>query len=127
MSTPEVTKSDLFHRAADLLEEFGWCQWAPARDEDDWSCRPTDPGAVRFCLTGAVERAIYDLCGGWEFRDQGPPPQFPNLKARRPGTGDPSPFDPVWNNADGRTRTEVVARLRELAEAAKDRERVVAS
>src|SRR5689334_11279831 len=61
--TETVTEADVLERAADLLEEFGWCQHAPARDEFGLGITPLDRGAVSFCMTGAFERAIFDLTG----------------------------------------------------------------
>lgn len=112
-----VTTKEALHRAADLLEEFGWCQFSPAKDEDGWHCLPCDPEARSFCLTGSVERAIFDLTGH-DIRINGP---YPGIAIRterdRPvGHTGPPKFDPKWNNDSRRTREEVIACLREAAE-----------
>jgi hypothetical protein len=107
-----ATRTEILNRAADLLEEFGWCQWTPALDVDGFTVLPCDEEAVSFCMTGAVERAIFDLCDGWDCRKQG----FPlGWTGRRPRKGARSPLNPAWNNAAERTKAEVVARLRALA------------
>jgi hypothetical protein len=106
-------RTQVLNYAAYLIEEFGWCQFAPARDECGILCMPQDERAVSFCLTGAVERAIFDLMDGWDIRASGIPPEIRIRKNNDPGK---SPaLDPNWNNAPERTRDEVVARLRERA------------
>lgn len=114
--TVPVTTREALHRAADLLEEFGWCQFHPAKDDDGWGCLPYDKEARSFCLSGSIERAIFDLTGH-KLRYDGPCPGI-NITSARPGgyKGKPK-FNPKWNNASGRTRAEVVAVLREAAEA----------
>lgn len=112
--TVPVTRREALHRAADLLEEFGWCQWSPARDEDGWNCLPCDRGAQSFCLTGSIERAVFDLTGH-DMRANGPLPGL-SITNTRPSGYTGRSFDPRWNNAPGRTKAEVVALLRERAE-----------
>jgi hypothetical protein len=91
-----VTRRDVLLRAADLLEEFGWCQGEFGSKEDG-----------SFCLYGAVDTAHSDLTGkpGWAPREFG---IF--LHKRLGGCAS-------WNDDPGRTKAEVVARLREAAEA----------
>jgi hypothetical protein len=122
VSVPEIgaveverpTVKDVLVRAADLLEEFGWCQFHPALDADGWSCQPCDSWAMSFCLTGSVERALFDL-SGHNPREEGWPAWF-RLSTRPKRKGQKPLLTPEWNNAAERTKAEVVARLREAAE-----------
>ena len=109
--TKEPTKRDVLHRAADLLEEFGWCQGIGGM-----------PGSSRhegrFCYLGAVARASYDF--GAEpsldpYRDAAEVLGLIYDWGRR-GCAVAKTFD--WNDDTARTRQEVVARLRAEAEAA---------
>jgi hypothetical protein len=105
----EVTTADVLSRAADLLEEFGWCQGALARDENGAAIGNAvmpacvvDPHAISFCYEGALRRAAFDFSGdpdGDLYED-----------AWYAGAGDPS-----WNDKPGRTKSEVVTALREAA------------
>lgn len=99
----EVTAADVLGRAADLLEEFGWCQGAYGSKTY---------GA--FCAMGATMSAARDLgC----FADEGRQREMfhealANLDAATFGnTG-------RWNDVPGRTAGEVVAKLRQAAKAA---------
>lgn len=103
-----VTDADVLERAADLLEEFGWCQGAAARDEAGKSIVGTWERAVSFCHNGAIYRAACDLGvssslfdGRWE---------------RLIGDSDAH----LWNDVPGRTKQEVVARLRDAAATARE-------
>lgn len=95
-----VTRADVLHRAADLLEEFGHTKGALARTDAGDECEPEDTAATSFCVQGALRRANRDL-----------------------GTARYSvPYDVLgvgsaheWNNAPERTKAEVVARLRAAA------------
>lgn len=57
----EVTTSDVLHRAADLIEEFGWCKSVAARDSEGAKVSPLSNRAISFCLAGAITRAAADL------------------------------------------------------------------
>lgn len=110
-----VTTKEVLHRAADLLEEFGW-------SKDDGEIQFSKPGP--FCLATAAQEALRDF--GVErdvfssddvlyglYRALGfAPAATPN--------DDVSPWSvvPKWNDKPGRTKAEVVARLRAAAEAA---------
>jgi len=66
MSRPDilgVPSAKLLRRAAELVEQ-GWCKRAAARDEAGRSVSPLSLSAVRWCLTGAVERARAELVDG---------------------------------------------------------------
>lgn len=100
-----VTTREVLHRAADLLEEFGWCQDALARDdegnESEGNLDLAQPNWTSFCAIGAASRAALDL----------------GTKGCLGVTA--LPFEIIaFNNAPGRTREEVVARIRELADRA---------
>lgn len=109
-----ATDADVLERAADLLEEFGWCRWAGARAEDGQRCWPQDHRAQAFCLAGAITRAAHDFGRptrrvlaephpdyilAWELMDDN------NCHA--------------WNDRGAAGKHEVVARLRSRAERAR--------
>lgn len=94
---PAVTRRDVLHRAADLLEEFGWWQFGYGSKQ-----------AGKFCALGAVDEALRDL--GCEAMSS----SFASMPLYESLNGG-SVVD--WNDAPYRTRAEVVARLREAAEA----------
>jgi hypothetical protein len=100
----EVTVRDVLHRAVDLLEEFGWCQGEnEVRDN-----RP-------FCVGTAIQRAVIDY--GIDWTDVEPH----EWNAYLHSAWDACRFDRdmvQWNDTPGRTKAEVVARLRAAAEAA---------
>jgi hypothetical protein len=103
-----VTGADALHRAADLLEEFGWTSGKLCRDSDGKGLSDArDPSAVSFCVSGAMGRAAMDLGGGTALWDDA----F-RILHQRLGAG------PVeWNDRLGRTKAEVVSALRSAAEA----------
>lgn len=94
------TKCDLLHRAADLLEEFDWCRVS-------WGSKAEG----RFCAHGALMAATADY--GLGFSGDGPYAEAMRAWQQRTGGG-----VLAWNDAPGRTKTEVIAALREAAEAA---------
>jgi hypothetical protein len=105
-TTREVTTREVLHRAADLLEEFGWCQG-----------QLFSRGRRAYCVIGATARAAHDLgyegdwTGGYGFvRDR---VGADLLRAVSGGW-----FSGDWNDEPDRTKAEVVAKLREAAEAA---------
>lgn len=100
VSNPAVTTRDVLHRAADLLEEFGWCQG-----------RNGSRAEGQMCIGGAVREACRDF--GFEY---GTGSAMHHALKNAARAFFPSGA-PVWNDATGRTRAEVVARLREAAEA----------
>ena len=96
---PPITKRDLLHRAADLLEEFEWCQ-------GDWGSKRTG----KFCAHGALINATLDFGLGPNFGD-GSVYEQANLTLRDLTGGILS-----WNDQADRTKAEVIAKLREAAE-----------
>ena len=125
--------STVLERAAQLVEE-GWCQHAPARSWDGQDRDPQvhqDEPLVAWSVVGALEQAASELLA--------PDPHAvldvieAALQALAPGViehaavpprGTPEAFDRLlalvcdWNDAPGRTGSEVVAVLREAAECA---------
>lgn len=86
------TVREVLHRAADLLEEFGWCQNDLGSKEQG-----------EFCALGALDEAGLEL----------------GLPLFVVWPGEWACSDLVnWNNKPGRTKAEVVAKLREAAESA---------
>jgi len=94
----KVTESDVLERAADLLEEFGWCQGKAGSKEEG-----------EFCMFGALITAQDDVKG----------PHRGVYKATRclDDLGGGNFID--WNDAPGRTKAEVVAALRAAAQKAR--------
>lgn len=104
----EVTEADVLHRAADLLEEFGWCQGDDAKDADGRSLiDPTSPRAVSFCVGGAYTRACDDL---------GRDTHALSIMHLKEVLGVSELFVYLWNDRPGRTKQEVVSALRSAAE-----------
>lgn len=102
-----VTTSDVLNRAADLLEEQGWMRGVQGLPHRQWYAgrRPLVP----LCYLGSIVQAGLDL-------GVGPKGGFYFWAANTVG----EPWDAAtrWNDARGRTREEVIARLREAADAA---------
>lgn len=101
-----VTDEEIRRRAADLLEEFGWCQGAFARDPSGSPYFARDKEAVAFCARGALIRAglALGLASNWadlaqaQITEQISAAIFCRLDE--------------WNDDPGRTKAEVVALLR---------------
>jgi hypothetical protein len=104
---PEVTIRERLHRAADLIEEFGWCQGHYRVCEfGHTDCRFHSPEA--FCVYGAYRQSGADLGsgrGGWEELSAG---LWRSDYIRNVA---------CWNDQPGRTKAEVVAALRKAADA----------
>jgi hypothetical protein len=96
----EVTKADVLRRAADLLEEQGWCQGSYGLPFNAWYAgeRPMQP----LCFLGAVVQSA---------RDYGVETGNDFYQWARNYAGESYGF----NDHPGRTKNEVVARLREAA------------
>lgn len=106
----------MLHRAADLLGEFGHSQGFAAFDEEGENIDWRSHSARSFCAAGAISRAAHDL--GFPFipgHDLAPDYGL----ADRLLFGETNDYTATWrwNDARGRTKAEVVARLREAAEA----------
>lgn len=56
-----VTLDDVLIRAADLLEEFGWCKEFAAVDSDGQPAKIHGSSAAAFCAIGAIYRACSEL------------------------------------------------------------------
>jgi len=123
--------SKVLTRTAEHLEQ-GWCQRTFAQDAQGRSVAPVAPDAARWCVEGAVTRALVELCpealttypvkgnglfltaaGGKLYCDSvdrigallfGPPLQITWLKK----VAD-------WNDAACRTDADVVAAVRRAA------------
>jgi hypothetical protein len=106
--TVEVTRRDVLHRAADLLEEFGWTTGNEGMPS--MQLKPRAP----YCLLGSVAQARADF--GGHVASGG------YFDSARDFFGRSVRIDAVheivlWNDTPGRTKAEVVARLREAADA----------
>jgi hypothetical protein len=93
-----VTEADVLHRAADLLEEFGWCQGRMGSKQEGM-----------FCISGAVNEAVREL--GYNYTRLPSDPLYVSGTRFFGGNG------PRWNDEAGRTKEEVVSALRSAAEA----------
>lgn len=112
-TTPkEVTTADVLERAADLLEEFGFCQEHPAEAQDG-TCRCVDELDVhRFCMWGAMLRAEVDY--GLTDALRGPTVSAPPVAAILG-------IEWIkWAIEPGRTKSEVVSLLRQAAERSRE-------
>ena len=61
-----MNEREVLSKAADLLEEKGWCQDAMALDGEGGECESWEPEAVVFCAMGAVQQ----VCGVTEDSPQ---------------------------------------------------------
>lgn len=94
-----VTTKDVLHRAADLLEEFGWQQGGYGSYEEG-----------SFCVVGAVLEAARSL---------GRNPWAEEARLYDGPIRDLLPTSVVsWNDANNRTSSEAVTFLRSAAELA---------
>lgn len=72
IEAPISTEADILERAADVIEEWGWCRHAPFRSkygvyDEVWSV--TDHRIDSYCAIGAIWRATYERGlspGTWE-------------------------------------------------------------
>jgi hypothetical protein len=104
--------SDVLDKAADLIEPEGrWLQGPWAVDADGNEVNPRDEAACAFCASGALER----IAGGcWDH---------PLYRAAR-DVVDPLTLEEslvCFNDLTSRTQPEVVAKLREAANVARER------
>jgi len=81
-----------------LTGQDKWTQGVEARDATGYQVPPCDPGAVRFCLTGAARKCqlVVALASWWEQR-------------RSEGVVEEEDGENLeaWNDAHGRTFIEV--------------------
>lgn len=100
--TVEVTEADVLLRAADLLEEFGWCQGhAGSKREGE------------FCARGAIIEAHRDLTGErLDLWGDATTMGYDNFVSRNLGL---SKTLCAFNDSLGRTKAEVTAALRSAA------------
>lgn len=100
----EPTTRDVLLRAADLLSEFGWQQGGLGSKLTG-----------QFCLVGAVVEAARDLGAPYtpSVHDDEGIYDYANRFLR----SFEKEYPEDWNDAEGRTKAEVVARLRAAAEA----------
>lgn len=48
----------IWREAADLIDNFGWCKKVIARDPSGRAVMAESPSACRFCVLGAIHRAL---------------------------------------------------------------------
>lgn len=51
--------SDIIRKAAEIINQNGWCQGSHARDSNGVVCRILHPDAATFSIYGAVSKALY--------------------------------------------------------------------
>lgn len=123
MMSDDAEVQAIFSRAADLCAQ-GWCQLRSAKDMFGNKVAVNHPNAIRWCLTGAIQRALLErgLDCMYDLNDL--PDALKEairriVKAVVASRGiAPKDFGggPTWNNALKRTQAEVVAFLRDCAE-----------
>ena len=106
-------ESEALSKAADLLENTGWCQDCPAVDANGNAVGVWDPEAVAWCARGALQKVI------------GPDSLAALMRARvslvievSRGTVPPEGRYvslTAWNDVAGRTAEEVIAAMRRAA------------
>ncbi|TKD50193.1 DUF6197 family protein [Sphingomonas baiyangensis] len=104
MSAPQ-TVADVLEAAAKLIEPEGaWTQGSLARDENGRMVLPRDADACCWCASGAI----------MHYGGDAPNDAWSNFSATIGGV------IPHWNDHQGRTQAEVVAKLREAAALARE-------
>ena len=98
----EVTTRDILLHAADILSEFDWRQGSAGSREEG-----------SMCAVGAIWEATADLLAS-DARVDERVLDACYINGRPLNEGDLFPLA-VWNDEPGRTKCEVVARLREAA------------
>src|SRR5918996_1896844 len=108
LTTKEAVK--ILERAAELVDQ-GWAQNAGARDRHRNAVEATSPTAERWCLSGALARARYELSGTTELTE------WSLLLGVICRVTAPKCHDLVdWNDAPGRRSHHVSGALRKAAE-----------
>ena len=112
-----MNERDVLARAADLLENTGWCQDAMAMDREGVDVDSWDPEAVEFCAIGAVQK----VCGvtGNSSQERYELLVIPALNrlmefAPKDSMGKTYPVS-IWNDHRDRTMEEVVDTMRRAA------------
>lgn len=106
---PLTKPSDILSAAADLIEQPGkWQQHAWATNAAGEYVDDTDPDAVCFCASGAINRTAG---GSFALTAAKAKDAFWDTLGEKPLR---------FNDAPGRTQAEVVTALRQAAEKARD-------
>ena len=119
--------------AASVLEaagaycNHGWTQGIYARDENGKGCGTTAAGAVCWCASGALTKALHRVVGTaasarlWDAALREADAAMKRaIFARWPTTGDNDSII-VWNDAKERTQADVVATFHNAADAISER------
>jgi hypothetical protein len=105
----EVTVADVLERAADILEEFDWCQGSSGSKAEGY-----------MCAVGAIGEAVVDFgSAAGPFTTKDSPFRQACAILGWPKELDMWPLA-VWNDKPGRTKAEVVAVLRSSAQKARE-------
>ena len=94
--------------AAKLIKESGWCQGHMALDKNGKPTNHLASGACDFCMTGALDRAAYDLDATLDLRDEAECAALENVAAYVHLTD--------FNDNARRTKGEVISVLKDAAE-----------
>lgn len=106
-----MSAADILEKAADLIEPEGaWTRFVFARDASGRRVSEQDPSATCWCAAGAITVTA----GGGFFGEGAWKARSALLEALGAG------IIPNWNDAPDRTQAEVVAKLREAAEKARE-------
>lgn len=108
VQSPGVTEADVLHRAADLLEEFGWTQGSLGM--------PSRHGGKRgaLCYLGSIAQAHLDFGLSADRNEYLTAAQY--LGGAKGNFASIASHAWMFNDAAGRTKAQVVARLRDAAE-----------
>lgn len=108
----QVKTSEVLLQAKKLVEK-GWCQGSPAREADGSAVFSKETTAVKWCAIGALYRALDYLKVG--MPDTRPSIDYfgmPDTRPSRDYCGKVLGIDANmvlgWNDADGRTQSEVI-------------------
>ena len=99
-----MSPNELLNRAADLIENLGWCQGAAARNKAGRAVFVDAPSAAAFCPIGAMNRVV-----GWRL---GPVYWAARAMLRRYVGQDIG----LWNDQPGQLAALVVAGMRAAAQ-----------
>lgn len=103
-----MTVSEVLFKAADLCKQ-GWMQDWYAKDAKGYNTQPTSHGVVCVCAWGAIQRAAMKCVAGIDDEATVFAETVIRRRAhRRIGIA-------RWNDAKGRTKSQVVRMLKEAA------------